>query len=183
MSRARIVAKTPGRKLRLQTDRPKLLSPVAGRQKAEVAQEAMIRQKPAVSLIEVSSTTLVFAVLIWILLTLLVIVVVLQGSRTLVLSKDKNGRLEISRHALHRVIETCCEQVRGIASARASVSRKGKLLHTELRLKIRPDAKLDAIQGYLTQEIADIYGQNLGLKDIGPVEIKVVGVEPIDSTV
>lgn len=183
MLKARIVAKTPGRKLRRQTEHPNRFTAGSGREKAGVAPEARIRQKRAVPLIEVSSTTLVFAVLIWILLTLLVIVVVLQGSRTLILSKDNNGRLEISRHALHRVIETCCEQVRGIASARATVSRKGKLLHTELRLKIRPDAKLDAIQGYLTQEIADIYGQNLGLKDIGPVEIKVVGVEPIDSTV
>lgn len=135
-----------------------------------------------VFLFEAASYTTVFAVFIWMLLALLVIVIVLRSPQTLVLTKDKNGRLEISRHALHRVIETCCEQVRGIASARALVSRKGKLLHTELRLKIRPDAKLDAIQGYLTQEITDIYNQNLGLKDIGPIEVKVVGVEPVENT-
>ncbi len=130
---------------------------------------------------EAASYTTVFAVFIWMLLALLVVVIVLRSPQTLVLAKDKSGRLEISRHALHRVIETCCEQVRGIASARAVVTRKGKLLHTELRLKIRPDAKLDAIQGYLTQEITEIYNQNLGLKDIGPIEVKVVGVEPVEN--
>jgi hypothetical protein len=87
-----------------------------------------------------------------------------------------------SRAALHPIAESCCEQVRGIASARAYVTRKGKTYHTELRLKIRPDAKLDAIQGYLTQEITEIYHQNLGLKDIGEIEIKVVGVVPSDQT-
>lgn len=132
-------------------------------------------------LIEATITTLAFVLLIWVLLALLVIVIVVQAPQSLVLSNGEAGRLEISRQALHRVIESCCEQVRGIASARASVSRKGKLLHTELRLKIRPDAKLDAIQGYLTQEIKDIYGQNLGLKDIGPIEIKVIGIEPLDQ--
>ncbi|HRE83438.1 MAG TPA: hypothetical protein PLN52_20495 [Opitutaceae bacterium] len=119
--------------------------------------------------------------IIWGLLALLVILIVIRGPQTLVLSKDGKGKLEISRHALHRVLEACCEQVRGIASARAYVFRKGKLLNTEIRLKIRPNAKLDAIQGYLTQEITEIYHQNLGLKDIGSIEIKIVGVEPTES--
>ena len=79
------------------------------------------------------------------------------------------------------MLETCCEQVRGIASARARVVRKGGLFHTELRLRIRPDARLDAIQGYLTEEIGEIYRQNLGVKEIGRIEIKVVGVAPHES--
>jgi len=122
------------------------------------------------------------AAIVWALLALVVILIVLRGPQTLVLAQDKAGRLEISRHALHRVLETCCEQVRGIASARALVVRKGRLLHTVLRLKIRPDAKLDAIQGYLTQEITEIYRQNLGLKDIGAIEIKIVGVEAAENS-
>ena len=119
---------------------------------------------------------------LWGLLALLVVLIVLRDPQTLILAKDEKGRLEISRSALHRVIEACCEQVRGIASARALVTRKGRLFHTQLRLKIRPDAKLDAIQGYLTQEITEIYHQNLGLKDVGEIEIKIVGVVPNENT-
>lgn len=118
------------------------------------------------------------ALVVWALLALLVVLFFQRTPQTLILAKDDKGRLEISKHALHRVIEACCEQVRGIASARAQVSRRGRLLHTQLNLKIRPDAKLDAIHGYLTQEIADIYRQNLGVKDVGEIEIKVVGVVP-----
>jgi len=119
---------------------------------------------------------------LWGLIALLVVLLVLRDPQTLILAKDDKGRLEISRPALHRVIESCCEQVRGIASARAQVTRKGRLFHTELRLKIRPNAKLDAIQGYLTQEITEIYHQNLGLKDVGEIEIKIVGVVDNENT-
>jgi hypothetical protein len=111
------------------------------------------------------------------LIVLLVILLILLHQPTmLVLSTNKDGRLAISRHALHRLVEACCEQTKGIATARASVVRSRGRFNTEVRLKIRPDAKVDAIQGYLTQEIADIYRQNLGLKEVGPIEVKIVGV-------
>jgi hypothetical protein len=114
---------------------------------------------------------------------LLLVLLFFRRPGVLVLSNDEKGRLLISRHALQRLVETCCEQLRGVATARARVTeRRGQVL-TQLRLKVRPEAKLDAIQGYLTQEISEIYRENLGLKgDIGPIEIKVVGVVPTDPT-
>jgi hypothetical protein len=109
-------------------------------------------------------------------LFLLVVLVLLHQPAMLVLSANDRGRLAISRHALHRIVEACCEQIKGVATARAFVVRSRGRFYTEVHLKIRPDAKLDAIQGYLTQEIADIYRQNLGLKEVGPIEVKIVGV-------
>jgi hypothetical protein len=111
-----------------------------------------------------------------ILVLLVVLLVLLHQPSMLVLVTNEHGRLAISRHALHRIVEACCEQIKGVATARASVVRSRGRFCTEVRLKIRPDAKLDAIQGYLTQEIADIYRQNLGLKEVGPIEVKIVGV-------
>lgn len=113
---------------------------------------------------------------LWTAIGLLVLVLFLRKPRRLLLSRSEAGRLEISRHALHRLLETCCEQVKGVVWARARVKRSGKKLKTSLRLKVRPDAKLDAIQGYLTQEISDIYRQNLGIAEVGPIEIEVIGV-------
>ena len=116
------------------------------------------------------------ALVLWCGLALLAILILLRQPHTLMLARSEQGRLRISRHALHRLLETCCEQVSGVASARAFVKRRGGKFHTKLRLKVRPDAKLDAIQGYLTQEIANTYRDNLGIKAVGPVEIVVVGV-------
>lgn len=118
-------------------------------------------------------------IVIWTGLALLVLLLFLRKPRTLLLSSTSEGRLQISRHALNRLLEACCEQLRGVASARAQVKRSGGKFRTTLRLKVRPDAKLDAIQGYLTEEIAGIYRENLGLKhEVGPIHIKVVGVVP-----
>ena len=117
-------------------------------------------------------------VLLWCSLALLAIMILLRQPATLVLSTGPQGKLEISRHALHRLIETCCEQLKGVASARATISRRRGKFETVIRLKIRPNAKLDAIQGYLTQEVGDIYRENLGIAAVGRIEIKVVGVTP-----
>ena len=116
------------------------------------------------------------AIILWCGLALLAILILLRQPKTLMLARNEQGRLRISRHALHRLLETCCEQVGGVASARAFVKRRRGKFCTKLRLKVRPNAKLDAIQGYLTQEIVSTYRDNLGIKEVGPVEIEVVGV-------
>ncbi len=117
--------------------------------------------------------------LIWLALAFWVLLVLVRPSSSLVLRKDENGRLAISRHALNRLLEACAEQLKGVVRARARVSRSGGKFHTTLELKVRPNAKLDAIQGYLVQEVRSIFSANLGLPDAaGRVEVKVVGVVP-----
>lgn len=117
--------------------------------------------------------------LLWLALAFWVVLVLLRPSSSLVLRKDENGRLAISRHALNRLLEACAEQLKGVVRARARVTRFGGKFHTTLELKVRPNAKLDAIQGYLVQEVRSIFSANLGLPDAaGRVEVKVVGVVP-----
>jgi hypothetical protein len=123
-----------------------------------------------------------FWIAIWAALAVLALLLFLRRPRTLVLASSGAGRLEISRHALNRLLEACCEQLKGVASARAHVTRHRGKLKTRLRLKVRPDAKLDAIQGYLTEEIAAIYRDNLGLTDqVGPIHIQVVDAIPAND--
>jgi len=116
-------------------------------------------------------------------IALLLILLFFRQPKSLPLAVNDSGKLLISRRALHRMVEACCENVRGVASANASINIRGDQFNTRLRLKIRPEAKLDAIQGYLNQEITSIYRENLGLTEkIGPIEIKVVGVIPADPS-
>ncbi|HEX2100966.1 MAG TPA: hypothetical protein VHF69_09895 [Candidatus Synoicihabitans sp.] len=116
-------------------------------------------------------------------LALLLILILFRRRGVIVLAADERGRLLISKRALHRLVEACCEQLKGVATARALVEHHRGEIRTILRLKVRPEAKLDAIQGYLTQEITEIYRENLGLKgEIGPIEIKVVGVVAAEPT-
>lgn len=120
---------------------------------------------------------------LWLALALWVVLVLIRPVSTLVLRKTDGGRLAISRHAMNRLLEACAEQLKGVAHARAHVSKRGEKFHTTLHLKVRPYAKLDSIQGYLEQEIGDIYRENLGLPDaVGRIEVKVVGVVPEPKT-
>jgi hypothetical protein len=114
--------------------------------------------------------------LIWSALALLVLLLCLRPPASLTLISNAQGELRISRLALHRLIENCCEQLRGVATARASVGRSRGKFTVTLRLTVRPNAKLDAIQGYLTQEVGEIFKENLGVGEIGRVQVKVVGV-------
>jgi hypothetical protein len=115
--------------------------------------------------------------LLWLALAFWVLLVLVRPASTIVLSKSDGGRLEISRHALHRLLEACAEQLKGVVHARAQVARRGGKFHTTLHLKVRPNAKLDAIQGYLSEEIRDIFTENLGLPGAsGRVEIRVTGI-------
>lgn len=115
------------------------------------------------------------ALVVWFGFALLAMLILLRRPTSLLLVKNDQGRLRISRHAMHRLIETCCEQVGGVASARARIRRRGGVFHTRLRLKLRPEAKVDALHGYLTQEISALYRENLGIREIGPIEIEVTG--------
>lgn len=116
-------------------------------------------------------------VLIWSALALLVLLLCLRPPAAVTLINNEQGDLRISRHALHQLIETCCEQLRGVATARATVGRTGGKFTVTLRLTVRPNAKLDAIQGYLAQEVGEIFRENLGVGEIGRVQVKVVGVK------
>lgn len=116
---------------------------------------------------------------LWLALALWVLLVLIRTRPTVVLRKTDAGKLEISRHALNRLMEACAEQLKGVVHARAEVRRSGGKFHTTLFLKVRPNAKLDAIQGYLAEEVRDIFVENLGLPDAaGRVEVKVTGVVP-----
>jgi hypothetical protein len=130
------------------------------------------------SLLEYFASAPALVITLWAGSGLLVVLLFLRKPRRLLLAANEAGRLQISRHALHRLLEACCQQLHGVVSARARVAKSGGKFKTFLRLKVRPDAKLDAIQGYLSQEIADIYRQNLGISNVGPIEIEVVGVIP-----
>lgn len=117
--------------------------------------------------------------LLWLALALWVVLILIRQTPTLLLRKTEGGRLEISRHALNRLLETCAEQLKGVVHARAKVSLRGKKFNVALFLRVRPNAKLDAIQGYLDQEVRDIFRENLGLGDAaGKVRVRITGVVP-----
>jgi Family of unknown function (DUF6286) len=114
--------------------------------------------------------------LIWSVVGLLVLLLGLRPPESVKLITNEQGDLRISRNALNRLIEACCEQLNGVAKARVAVRRRRGKFDVLIRLTVRPNAKLDAIQGYLTEEVAVIFRENLGVNEVGRVQVEVVGV-------
>lgn len=114
--------------------------------------------------------------LIWSVVGLLLLLLGLRPPASVKLITNAQGDLRISRNALNRLIEACCEQLNGVAKARVTVRRRRGKFNVLIRLTVRPNAKLDAIQGYLTEEVGVIFRENLGVGEVGRVQVEVVGV-------
>jgi hypothetical protein len=91
---------------------------------------------------------------------------------------NETGDVLVSRRAIHNVIEQCCEGLKEVGSARVTVSWKEGSLHTLVRLRIHADARLENTSGYLQQQIRGMLKENLGLENIGRIDIDVTGILP-----
>lgn len=91
---------------------------------------------------------------------------------------NQNGRVTVSRKALQELIQGCCERVNEVGRARATVSTRGGVISTHVRLRLNANGKLDSISGYLQEQISEAVKQNLGIESIGNIDIVVIGILP-----
>lgn len=88
------------------------------------------------------------------------------------------GKVMISRQALEDQIQRCCEELAEVGKARATIDAKGDLLAIQIQLQIRSHAKLTGISGYMQQQIDHALRRNLGIENVGPINIVVTGLLP-----
>ncbi len=89
-----------------------------------------------------------------------------------------NGHVTVSRRALQELIQGCCERVSDVGRAKATVSTRGGVINTHVRLRLNSNGKLSSISGYLQEQIGEVVKQNLGIEAIGNIDIVVVGLLP-----
>lgn len=92
---------------------------------------------------------------------------------------NDSGKVLVSRHALEEQIQRCCEQLNDVGKARVKVLTAKNTLLVRVRLRIRSNAKLVGISGYLQEEITTALHKNLGIENIGPIDIVVAGILPV----
>lgn len=88
------------------------------------------------------------------------------------------GKVLISRHALQEQIQRCCEELDDIGKARARVISNRDVLSVRVHLRVKSNAKLVGISGYLQEQIDTVVRKNLGVENIGPIDIVVTGILP-----
>lgn len=91
---------------------------------------------------------------------------------------NESGKVVVSKQALQDQIQRCCEELGDVGKARACVLHKNGLLSIKIRLRVRSNAKLIGISGYIQEQIGAVLRKNLGIENIGPIDIVVTGILP-----
>lgn len=95
---------------------------------------------------------------------------------------NEQGKVLVSRQALQEQIQRRCEELGEVGKARATILSKDDLLSIRIRLRVRSNAKLMGISGYLQEQIDAVLRRNLGVENIGPIDIVVTGILPAPTT-
>lgn len=88
------------------------------------------------------------------------------------------GKVSISRQALEEQIQRFCEDLDDVGKCRVDVTQQKNILSTRIQMRLRSNSKLVGISGYLQEQIERIVRQNLGIENIGPIDIIVTGILP-----
>ena len=86
------------------------------------------------------------------------------------------GQVLVTRRAVRDLVQRCCEELGDVASAHATVEIRGGKLRTRVALRLRRNANLKGITGYLREQVTQALTENLGLEELGEVDVIVVGV-------
>jgi hypothetical protein len=91
---------------------------------------------------------------------------------------NEQGKVLVSRQALQEQIQRRCEELGDVGKARATVIDKSGTLSIHIRLRVRSNARLIGISGYLQEQIDAVLRRNLGIENVGPIDIIVTGILP-----
>lgn len=91
---------------------------------------------------------------------------------------NESGKVLVSRQALQEQIQRCCEELSDVGRSRVTVIQRDHVLSIRIRLRLRSNAKLVGISGYLQQQIDSVVRKNLGVENIGPIDLVVTGILP-----
>ena len=90
--------------------------------------------------------------------------------------KDGNGTVTISRRALEDIIARSCEQFDEIVRAKVSVRTRSDKIRTEILLRLKQSARVRDFSKQLRARITEILTENLGMEDVGTMELIVGGM-------
>jgi hypothetical protein len=91
---------------------------------------------------------------------------------------NEAGQVLVSRQALKEQIQRCCEELGDVGKARAAVIHRNQTISIRLHLRVRSNAKLAGISAYLQEQVGTVLRSNLGIENIGPIDIVVTGILP-----
>jgi hypothetical protein len=117
------------------------------------------------------AVTLAVVVLLW-----LAKAMIFRPPRVVQAFPTEGGQVLVTRRAVKELVEHCCEELSDTGSADVMVGIRGGELRTRVELKLRRTANVKGVTSYLRERIVQALTENLGLENVGAVDIIVVGV-------
>lgn len=109
-------------------------------------------------------------------LILLLWVLLRRQPRSFRAFESESGEVMVTRKAVRELVQRCCEDLGEVGSAQARIEIRRGELHVQVGLRIRRNANLKGISGYLREQINQALTENLSIEKIGAIEIVVVGI-------
>lgn len=88
----------------------------------------------------------------------------------------EGGQVLVTRRAVKELVTHCCDELGGSGSAEVAVGIHRGELRTRVELKLRRSANVKGVTSYLRERIVQALKENLGLENLGDIDIVVVGV-------
>lgn len=92
--------------------------------------------------------------------------------------KADNGSVTIARKALEDVVARTCESFPEIVRAKVMVGTAAGRMQTRIHLHLKESARIRDFSDRLRRQITEVLTQNLGMEEIGSMELIVAGIAP-----
>jgi len=86
------------------------------------------------------------------------------------------GQVLVTVRAVKELVLHCCDELSGDGSAEVRVHTRRGELRTRVELRLRRNANVKGVTSYLRERIVQALTENLGLENVGDIDIVVVGV-------
>jgi hypothetical protein len=96
--------------------------------------------------------------------------------------EDGNGSVSVSRRALEEIIARSCEQFDEIVRAKVSIHTRKNRIRTEIQIQLKQSARVRDFSKQLRARITDVLTNNLGMEDVGTMELIVGGIVPDENS-
>ncbi|MBL4574542.1 MAG: alkaline shock response membrane anchor protein AmaP [Opitutaceae bacterium] len=103
-------------------------------------------------------------------------------TRQLTAFNDENGSVTISQRAIRQMVKQCCEQLGTVGRAHPVISIHRNQLKIKVKLRVKKNANLKGIAGFLKEQITQVLADSFGIEEISELDIVVIDVLPEDAT-
>ncbi len=95
---------------------------------------------------------------------------------------DENGSVTVSQRAIRQMVQQCCEQLGDVGRAHAIIHIHRNQLKIKVKLRVKKNASLKGISGFLKEQITQVLAESFGIEEISELDVAVIGVLPEEAT-